>query len=219
MMQHGSHRLLSLSSAVVVVLLLGTVSFAGPRAYQFDALEATRVSPCLDLGRRLDAALPAGAAVLGPERWWWALHQHRYVSARSMWFQWVSIAANGQQPAVFALRCQERDGLEHKTRSFLIVQPRGDNYDALIQFFRENDILGKALRLAGAWSAEVHVPVARTGPVVVTALWDSPAAYDGWRTRAIRAEFPPITQVADEPSDSLAIPSGVSKIVLTADRL
>ena len=119
----------------------------------------------------------------------------------------------------FWLRCQERDGLEHKTRSFLIVQPRGDNYDALIQFFHENDILGKALRLAGAWSAEVHVPVARTGPVVVTALWDSPAAYDGWRTRAIRAEFPPITQVADEPSDSLAIPSGVSKIVLTADRL
>jgi len=103
-MQHGSHRLLSLSSAVVVVLLLGTVSFAGLRAYQFDALEATRVSPCLDLGRRLDAALPAGAAVLGPERWWWALHQHRSVSARSMWFQWVSIAANGQQPAVFARR-------------------------------------------------------------------------------------------------------------------
>jgi hypothetical protein len=109
--------------------------------------------------------------------------------------------------------------LEHKVRSFLILQPRGGNYDALVQFFRQNDILGKAVRLAGAWSAEVHVPVSRTGPVVVTAIWDSAAAYDGWRTHPIRAEFPPITTIADEPSEALAIPSGVYDIVVTAHRL
>ena len=98
------------------------------------------------------------------------------------------------------------------------MQPRGGDYDALVQFFREHDILGKAVRLAGAWSAEVHVPVQRTGPVVVTAIWDSPAAYEGWRTHPIRAEFSPITQVADEPSATLGIPSGVYEIMVAAHR-
>jgi hypothetical protein len=35
---------------------------------------------------------------MGPERWWWALHDHPYLSLRSIWWQW-SLAADssGQQ--------------------------------------------------------------------------------------------------------------------------
>ena len=30
----------------------------------------------------------------GPERWWWALHTHPYLSLRNAWWQW----ANGVEP-------------------------------------------------------------------------------------------------------------------------
>ena len=30
------------------------------------------------------------ARVFGPERWWWALHAHPYLSLRSVWWQWLN---------------------------------------------------------------------------------------------------------------------------------
>jgi hypothetical protein len=30
------------------------------------------------------------AYVLGPERWWWVLHTHPYLSLRGVWWQWSS---------------------------------------------------------------------------------------------------------------------------------
>ncbi len=53
--------------------------------------------------------------------------------------------------------------LEHRTRSFLIIQPRGGNYDALVQLFREIDLLGKPVRLAGARSAQQSAALVESG--------------------------------------------------------
>ena len=107
--------------------------------------------------------------------------------------------------------------LEHKTRSFLVLQPRGGDYAAFVTFFRDNDVLGKAVHQAGAWSAEVHVPVSGTGPIVVTAVWDSPEAYQAWRTHPIRAQLPPLETVTEDSAD-LTVASGVYEIALAASR-
>jgi heme-degrading monooxygenase HmoA len=108
--------------------------------------------------------------------------------------------------------------LEGTVRSFLILQPRDGDYAALVRFFREHDVLGKAVQHAGAWSAEVHVPISGSGPVVVTAVWDSAEAYQGWRTHPIRAELGPITQVAEEDDGTFAIGNGVYEVVVAASR-
>jgi hypothetical protein len=108
--------------------------------------------------------------------------------------------------------------LDGKVRSFLVLQPRNGDYAALVRFFREHDVLGKAVQHAGAWSAEVQVPLGGSGPVVVTAVWDSAEAYQGWRAHPIRAELPPIGQVVDEDAGSLAIGSGVYEVAVAATR-
>ena len=88
----------------------------------------------------------------------------------------------------------------------------------MINMFREHDILGKAVLLAGAWSAEVHVPVSRGGPVVVTAVWDSPEAYAGWRAHPIRTELNPYMERVVNLEAEPVIPSGVYEIAITASR-
>jgi hypothetical protein len=79
--------------------------------------------------------------------------------------------------------------LEGKVRSVLVLQPRGGDYAALVEFFRRQDVLGLAVRHAGAWAAELQVPLDGVGPVVVTAVWDDAAAYAGWRSHPVRATF------------------------------
>jgi len=108
--------------------------------------------------------------------------------------------------------------LEHRIRSILLLQPHGGAYAALVTFFREQDILGKAVEHAGAWSAEMHIPVSRSGPILVTATWDSPAAYEAWRTHPIRATFTPGLEPLIEPGDPPPITSGVYEIALAANR-
>ena len=62
------------------------------------------------------------------------------------------------------------------------------------------------------------MPVSGSGPVVVTAIWDSVEAYRAWGVHPIRAEFPPITTVAEEPTSPLAISNGVYEVALAARR-
>src|SRR5205085_10263975 len=103
--------------------------------------------------------------------------------------------------------------------SFLILQPRNDDYDALVAFFKANDVLGKAIRHAGAYACEVHVPVARSGPVIVTATWDSEEAYAGWRKHPIRDDMTPaMAQIIADTAEPLSITSGLYEIALSASR-
>ncbi len=108
--------------------------------------------------------------------------------------------------------------LQGKIRSLLVLEPRGGDYDALIDVFRGHDILGKAVQLAGAWSAEVHLPLSRSGPVVVTALWDSAEAYAGWRAHPIRAELSPVMERVVNLDAEPVIASGVYEVVIAVSR-
>ncbi|HEY3060575.1 MAG TPA: hypothetical protein VGL99_16580 [Chloroflexota bacterium] len=109
--------------------------------------------------------------------------------------------------------------LEGKIRSFLLLQPRNGDYSALVSFFKANDVLGKAIRSAGAYACEVHIPVSGYGPVVVTAIWDSEAAYAGWRTHPIRDEMAPgMAQIVDDSTEPAPISSGLYRIAVAAAR-
>jgi 4-amino-4-deoxy-L-arabinose transferase-like glycosyltransferase len=78
--------------------------------------EHTRAAAASDyavVGRQIDAYLPASAAVLGTERWWWALHEHPYLATRVVTHDWPA----GTLPAQLAdidyviISVEDRDGL------------------------------------------------------------------------------------------------------------
>jgi heme-degrading monooxygenase HmoA len=109
--------------------------------------------------------------------------------------------------------------LEHKVRSFLVLQPRGGDSSAVIEFFRTHDVLGKAVQHAGAWSAELHMPLSGSGPLLVTALWDSAEAYTGWRNHPIRAELNPhMERLVEDIDGTPVVGSGVYQVVVSASR-
>lgn len=76
--------------------LLAVLGWEGVRAYQVDFEQAERVSAYAGIGRQIEAGLVPGAPVLGPERWWWALHNHPYLSLRSIWWQWSDVAVKSR---------------------------------------------------------------------------------------------------------------------------
>jgi quinol monooxygenase YgiN len=65
-------------------------------------------------------------------------------------------------------------------RSVLYLRAKPGLRDALVDLFRRLDVPGHALRQEGCLSVEVQVPADEDGPVLVTALWTSRDAYDGW---------------------------------------
>lgn len=85
--------LVSAISAVCMTLLSESI-----HAFGVDWTQAGSVTPYRPLGEQLDAALPPDSVVLGPERWWWALHGHPYLSLRSIWFQWTLLERDGDAP-------------------------------------------------------------------------------------------------------------------------
>ena len=88
-------RLVAAAASLCVLVVIGQ---EGVRAYQVDFAEAAQVTPYLGLGQQIEAALPPDARIMGPERWWWALHDHPYLSLRSIWWQWGIAASSAQQP-------------------------------------------------------------------------------------------------------------------------
>lgn len=87
-----------LAVAIVSLAVLVPLAIDSLAAWQLDFAEASEVSPYLAVGEQIDAALMPGAIVLGPERWWWALHAHAYRSLRAIWFRWAAMQHGGQQP-------------------------------------------------------------------------------------------------------------------------
>jgi 4-amino-4-deoxy-L-arabinose transferase-like glycosyltransferase len=85
-----SHRGSSLVASGVVAAVLVFVLGEGRAAYQLTLEQARQVSPYASVGEQIEQALTPGAHVLGPERWWWALHSHPYLSLRSVWWQWMN---------------------------------------------------------------------------------------------------------------------------------
>src|SRR5690242_15485772 len=105
--------------------------------------------------------------------------------------------------------------LEGRVRSVLLLQPRNSDYQALIDFFKQHDILGLAMREAGCIAAELQVPESASGPVIVTAVWESPEAYAGWRNHPVRARFSADMERLTEP-EPRAVSGGVYRIAVAA---
>jgi hypothetical protein len=73
--------------------LVITIAAEAAQAYRLSLTQATAAGQYLGVGRGVARSLRPGARVLGPERWWWALHDHPYVSVRNLLFQWTASAA------------------------------------------------------------------------------------------------------------------------------
>ena len=72
-------------------------------------------------------------------------------------------------------------------RSVLYLEPKDGDYDAVVEFFRRDDVLGRALTQPGCLGGELQVPTGGSGPILVTALWEDEDAYQGWVTSPVRA--------------------------------
>lgn len=102
-------------------------------------------------------------------------------------------------------------------RSVLYLQPRGGDYQAVVDFYRQHDVLGRAAEIDGCLGSELHVPTDATGPLLVTALWRSEAAYGRWLRDAFRRESG--VQLAELVEDAPGPGAGgaVFDIVLSVD--
>jgi quinol monooxygenase YgiN len=73
-------------------------------------------------------------------------------------------------------------------RSVLYLRPRGNDYRAVVDYYRRHDVLGRAASIDGCLGTELHVPNDESGPLLVTALWESQAAYGRWLQDDFRRE-------------------------------
>lgn len=65
-------------------------------------------------------------------------------------------------------------------RSLLYLEPKDGDAQPVVDFYRAHDVLGRAARHPGCLGSELQLPLTAGGPVLVTALWESREAYDGW---------------------------------------
>jgi heme-degrading monooxygenase HmoA len=77
------------------------------------------------------------------------------------------------------------------TRSVLVLRAKPGRRDRLVELFSRLQVLEKASRQEGFVSCEVQVPADEDEHVLVTALWTSPEAYQGWLDNPIREEMRP----------------------------
>jgi heme-degrading monooxygenase HmoA len=90
------------------------------------------------------------------------------------------------------------------TRSVLVIRAKPGRRDELVELFSRLQVLEKASRQEGFVSCEVQVPADDDEHVLVTALWTSPDAYQGWLDNPVREEMRPeldkLVAVDPEPS-------------------
>jgi heme-degrading monooxygenase HmoA len=72
-------------------------------------------------------------------------------------------------------------------RSVLYLEPKDGDHDAVVEFYRREGVLDRALIQPGCLGSELLVPTSGSGPILVTAVWLSEDAYRGWVTNPVRA--------------------------------
>jgi hypothetical protein len=75
-----------ISSALIIIgapLISDSVSVYRDIRERRDA-----VTDYTTVAEQIDAAIPAGAAVVGHERWWWGLHERDYRALNVLYFEW-----------------------------------------------------------------------------------------------------------------------------------
>lgn len=65
-------------------------------------------------------------------------------------------------------------------RTVLYLRPKNNDAKALARFYQQELVLERALSKPGCISAEIALPHDAGDPVMVTAVWESPEAYQGW---------------------------------------
>jgi quinol monooxygenase YgiN len=99
-------------------------------------------------------------------------------------------------------RTRSEEGFDSVIRSVLYLEPKDGDYEAVVDFYRREDVLGRAVRQPGCLGSELHVPTGGRGPILVTALWTDPEAYEGWVSSPVRAagsaELAELVQGLDE---------------------
>jgi len=89
-------------------------------------------------------------------------------------------------------------------RSILYLEVRDGDYESLVDHFKTAGILERSRQKPGCHGAEIALPCAGQGPVLVTALWDSISAYESWRNDPWRVSSSPglnahLVARSDEP--------------------
>ena len=74
-------------------------------------------------------------------------------------------------------------------RSVLYVRPRSGKTDAVVEYYKEKRVLETALEQQGCLAAEIQIPLDAEEPLLVTALWESGEAYQGWIDNPVRRTF------------------------------
>jgi Antibiotic biosynthesis monooxygenase len=101
-------------------------------------------------------------------------------------------------------------------RSVLYLQPKEGDHRAVVDFYRRHEILGRAVGESGCRTSELHVPSAGSGPLLVTALWDGPAAYHRWLENDFRRRRAgELAALLDDTTGGLA--GQLYEVVLSAD--
>ena len=67
---------------------------------------------------------------------------------------------------------QQPEEYERRVIDVFYLEPKDGDYDAVVEFFRREDVLGSALSQRGCLVSELHVPTNGSGPFLVTALWE-----------------------------------------------
>ncbi len=65
-------------------------------------------------------------------------------------------------------------------RSILALTPKNDDYDALVAFYKQHQIIETVVERGLCVSGELQVPLERKGPALVSCLWPSAEAYQRW---------------------------------------
>lgn len=58
-----------------------------------------------------------------------------------------------------------------------------------MDYYRRERVLEIAVEQPGCLAADIHVPVEEGDPLLVTALWETPEAYQGWLDNPVRRTF------------------------------
>lgn len=93
---------LRLSLGALGIFLLGIILAEGFYVYYRNYQQALIVSPYEQVGDQLRSSLIPEDAVLGAERWWWPMREHRYVSLRNLYSQWLRDNQHSSFPPEFS---------------------------------------------------------------------------------------------------------------------
>lgn len=102
-------------------------------------------------------------------------------------------------------------------RSVLYLHPRGGDAQAVADLYRRRDVLEVAVAQDGCLAAELQLPVDASGPVIVTALWDTPEDYQRWIDNPARAaSSDELDELVEPPAASSIRHGDLYHVVLTA---